>query len=220
MGLKSYERFTAGRGIPFCTAALTWDHASNVHDGLSLSGSDSGYPDMYLRPDPGTLRRLPWAPATGHLTGDLVAEDGAPVATAPRSVLDHVITRLAGLGYQAEIGIEFEFYLLDTDRQPLGAFSQCYSAQATNSMDPLFGDILAGLEGFVDVEAANAEYGPAQCEINLRHKPAMEAADQAVRFRYAVKELARRSGSHAYLHGQAVQRLLGQFDARPRVVVV
>ena len=146
---------------------------------------------------PGTLRRLPWAPATGHLTGDLVAEDGVPVATAPRSVLDHVITRLAGLGYQAEIGIEFEFYLLDTDRQPLGAFSQCYSAQATNSMDPLFGDILAGLEGFVDVEAANAEYGPAQCEINLRHKPAMEAADQAVRFRYAVKELARRSGSHA-----------------------
>jgi glutamine synthetase len=143
------------------------------------------------------LRPLPWSPATGHVLGDLSDEDGAPITTAPRSVLSRVIERLQALGYHAQVGIELEFYLLDADRQPLGAFQQCYSTQAMNRMDPLFGDLLVGLDGFVDVEAANAEYGPGQCEINLRHKPALEAADQAIRFRYAVKELARRAGSHA-----------------------
>jgi hypothetical protein len=48
------------------------------------------------------------------------------------------------------------------------------------------------LRGFVELEGANSEYGPGQCEVNLGHLDALEAADQAARFKYATRELARR----------------------------
>ncbi len=38
------------------------------------------------------------------------------------------------------------------------------------------------------------EYGPGQVELNLRHLPPIEAADQAMLFKYAIKRLAREQG--------------------------
>ena len=55
-----------GAQIAFCSAALAWDYKGDVHDGTSITGPDSGYPDAFLRPDPSAFRWLPWrrAPAT------------------------------------------------------------------------------------------------------------------------------------------------------------
>ena len=44
------------------------------------------------------------------------------------------------------------------------------------------------------VEACNPETGPGQFEITLRHRPALEAADDAFLFKAAVKELAAQEG--------------------------
>jgi glutamine synthetase len=46
----------------------------------------------------------------------------------------------------------------------------------------------------VALEGGNSEYGPGQCEVNLGHADALAAADQAARFKYAIRELARRRG--------------------------
>jgi glutamine synthetase len=88
--------------------------------------------------------------------------------------------------------VEIEFHLLAQDGSPLSDGVQAYSLQVLNQLEPVFGELIEGLRGFVELEGGNSEYGPGQCEVNLRHVDALQAADQAARFKYAARELARR----------------------------
>jgi glutamine synthetase len=187
----------AGEGFAFCDAALTWDVTGDVKDGLRLSSWDTGYPDMFAVPELATYRPLPWRPRTGQVVCDLVDHHGELVRTAPRTVLRRVLDRLAGLGYEARVGIEIEGHLLDAGGAPLSDGLHAYSLQKLGELDPTIDEIARGLRGFVDLEGVNTEYGPGQVEINLRHAPALTAADQATRLKYAVRELARRAGALA-----------------------
>jgi glutamine synthetase len=88
--------------------------------------------------------------------------------------------------------VEIEFHLLAQDGSPLSDGVQAYLLQVLNQLEPVFGDLIDGLRGFVELEGGNSEYGPGQCEVNLGHLDALQAADQAARFKYAARELARR----------------------------
>ncbi|HSS59756.1 MAG TPA: hypothetical protein VLK59_17215, partial [Solirubrobacteraceae bacterium] len=119
-------------------------------------------------------------------------------------VLRRVVDALSERGYAAQVGVEIEFHLLRPDRSHAAEGVQCYSLQRANDLDPALDRILSGLEAFgVDLEGGNMEYGPGQVEVNLRHLPPIEAADQAFAFKYAIKQLARREG------------LLATFMAKP-----
>lgn len=202
-GILRGKRVPAGKflrraessGFPFCDAALAWNFVGDVLDGMRLTGWDTGYGDMIARPDLSTFRWLPWKPGVGIVVADLVDHHGERTRTAPRTVLQRAIDRLDSLGYQAAIGVEIEFYLLDPSGEPLADGVQCYSLQKANEMDPVFTDLFDGLGRIADVEAANVEYGPGQCEVNLRYDAPMASADQAMLFKYAAKELARRGGA-------------------------
>jgi glutamine synthetase len=187
----------AGGGFAFCDAALTWDVEGDIKEGLRLSGWGTGYPDLYAIPDLATFAPLPWRPRTGQVVCDLFDHDGERIRTAPRTVLRRVVERLAALGYEAEVGIEIEFHLLDGEGRPLFEGAHAYSLQKLNELDPVIGEILAGLRGFVDLEGGNSEYGSGQAEVNLRHAPPIAAADQASRLKYATREIARRAGAIA-----------------------
>ena len=50
--------------------------------------------------------------------------------------------------------------------------------------------------------AANHEYGRSQFEINLKHGPALDAADRAFRFKAVVKDMAAREGLLATFIGK------------------
>jgi glutamine synthetase len=181
-----------GEGFAFYSAALTLDITGEVQSGLRHSDWETGFPDFYAVPDLTSFRLLPWREGAAHVISDLVDEERRLVPAAPRSVLRRAIGRLAALGYQAKVGVEIEFHLLDDAGTPLIGGMQTYSLQVLNELDPVFGEILDGLRGFVDLEGGNSEYGPGQCEVNLGYADAMEAADQAARFKYATRELARR----------------------------
>jgi glutamine synthetase len=169
----------------------------DILEGMRLTGWDTGYGDMFARPDLSTFHWLPWRRGVGLVMSDLTDHHGDPIRTAPRTVLRRAIDRLAGLGYKAELGVELEFYLLRAVGGHLADGIQCYSLQKANEMEPVVGAIFEGLASFCEVEGANVEYGPAQYEVNLRHAPPLEAADQASRFKYGTKELARRNGAVA-----------------------
>jgi glutamine synthetase len=140
---------------------------------------------------------VPWRDRAGHVISDLVDHHGNLVPASPRTVLRRATDRLARLGYRAEVGVEIEFHLLQEDGAPIVDGFQSYSLQVLNQLDPVFGEVLDGLREFVALEGGNSEYGPGQCEVNLRHADALAAADQAARFKYAARELARRSGALA-----------------------
>lgn len=186
-----------GAGFAFCNAALAWDVAGDVKSGLRHADWDTGFPDFFAVPDLRSFRRLPWRDGAGHVISDLVDHHGELVAASPRTVLRRAVDRLAALGYRARVGVEIEFHLLAPDGTPLSDGVQAYSLQVLNQIEPVFGTILTGLRDFVALEGGNSEYGPGQCEVNLGHLEALEAADQAARFKYATRELARRSDALA-----------------------
>jgi len=184
-----------GTGFPFCNASLAWDVAGDVKSGLRHADWDSGFPDFFAVPDLRSFRTLPWRPGAGHVISDLVDHHGELIAASPRTVLRRAVDRLAALGYRARVGVEIEFHLLAPDGSLLSDGVQAYSLQVLNQLEPAFGAILDGLREFVELEGGNSEYGPGQCEVNLRHLDALDAADQAARFKYATRELARRNGA-------------------------
>ncbi|HEY4830766.1 MAG TPA: glutamine synthetase family protein [Solirubrobacteraceae bacterium] len=184
-------------GFAFCNASLTWDVAGDVKAGLRHADWDTGFPDFFAVPDLDTFRLLPWREGAGHVISDLVDHHGELVFASPRTVLRRTVDRLAALGYTARVGVEIEFHLLGEDETPLSDGLQAYSLQVLNQLEPAVGGILDGLRSFVELEGGNFEYGPAQCEINLRHLDALAAGDQAARFKYATRELARRHGALA-----------------------
>ena len=183
-------------GFGFCNASLSWDITGEVKAGLRHADWESGFPDFFAVPDLSSFRVVPWRERAGHVICDLVDDRGQLVAASPRTVLARAIDRLAELGYSARVGVEVEFHLLGDDGAPLVG-SQSYSLQVLNQLDPVFGEILDGLRGFVELEGGNSEYGPGQCEVNLSHDHALAAADQAARFKYGTRELARRRGTLA-----------------------
>lgn len=191
---ESFLDRARGAGFAFCNAALAWDVAGDVKPGLRHADWDSGFPDFFAVPDLRSFRRLPWREGVAHVICDLVDHHGELVAAAPRTVLRRAVERLAALGYEARVGVEVEFHLLGADGAPLSDGVQAYSLQVLNELEPVFGQILDGLREFVELEGGNSEYGPAQCEVNLRHLEALKAADQAARFKYATRELARQGG--------------------------
>ncbi len=182
------------KGIAFADASLTWDYSGDVLDGCRVSGWETGYPDFFMIPDVSTATKIPWREGVAMVHGPLRDHHGQPVSTAPRNILSRVVDRLASHGYTASVGAEIEFYLVDEDANPQADGIQCYSLAKANDLDPAFGDLLNGLNGFVDVEGSNIEYGPAQCEVNLNHGDPIWAADQAFRMKYGIREIARRQG--------------------------
>ncbi len=108
-----------------------------------------------------------------------------------------MLARLAGLGYTAKIGVEFEFYLLNPDGSPFQDDIHAYSLENANALDPLLTDLNETLGAFTRLEGIQTEYGPGQVETNLVYTDALEAADDAARLKYAAKEVARKHGKIA-----------------------
>ena len=186
-----------GKGFAFCEAALAWNTDGTVIDSLALTNWSAGYPDVYAVPDFSTFNRLPWRPGVGHVISDIVSHHRTPSLLDPRGVLKRVLSRLEGLGYTAKIGVEFEFYLLETDGSPLIEAVQAYSLENANALDPLIADLYETLGAFTRLEGVQTEYGPGQVETNLVYTDALAAADDSARLKYAAKEVARRHGKLA-----------------------
>lgn len=186
-----------GTGFAFCEASLGWNSDATVIDGLQVTNWNGGYPDVFAVPDLDTFRPLPWRPGVGHVISDIVGHDRQPSLLDPRAVLKRVLRRLAGLGYTAKVGVEFEFYVLDADGSPFQNDIHAYSLENANAFGPLLADLQETLGAFTRLEGIQTEYGPGQLETNLVYTDALEAADDGARLKYAVKEVARRHGKLA-----------------------
>jgi glutamine synthetase len=208
------------RGIALCEAiwALQVDEREPVSppDGHAGYFPGHGYPDVIAMPHPETARVVPWHHRTALLLCGFAHRGGAPLALSPRDILAAVVAEARARGFEPHVGIELEFYVLRESASSIAAKrpSQLTSIEASPSV---YG-VLAGSrqEAFgrrlrenllafdLPLQACNPEAGPGQLEVNLRHGPALRAADDAFLLKLAVKELAQRDG------------LLATFMAKPR----
>jgi glutamine synthetase len=187
----------AEEGLPFCLGALGWDIEGTVFPSDVVSW-DNGYPDVVALPDLDSLRVVPWRQGTALVLADIVDSGHRSVAVGTRGVLKRVLAQAEAIGVIPVVGAELEFYVFDEQLRPIYEGTQAYSLGHAGRLEPFFRDLRSKLESLgIAVEASHSEYGPAQSEVNLVYADALKAADQALLFKYAVKEVARLHGLRA-----------------------
>ncbi|TCK92431.1 glutamine synthetase [Natranaerovirga hydrolytica] len=178
-----------------------------MFDGSSIEGFlRSEEADMYLKPDLDTFEIFPWRPQQGkvaRLICDIYKADGNPFEGDPRYVLKKVLNEAWEMGYELNIGTEFEFFLFHTDENG-NPTTITHDKAGYFDLGPLdLGenvrrDIVLTLEdmGF-EIEASHHEVAPGQHEIDFKQTNALRAADNITTFKLVVKVIAQRHGLHA-----------------------
>ena len=184
--------------------------------GAGLNVADlTGASDFVMVPDPTTFKVLPWVSGSAWLLGDCYYQNGAPVPLSTRQLCRTALNKLADAGYRYLTGLELEFYifkLVDPRLEP----SQCgqpsqppevcmlahgYQYLTENRFDelqPILDQIRSTLlELSLPVRTMEAEMGPSQCELTFGPVEGLQAADNAVIVRSAIKQVCRRHGYHA-----------------------
>jgi glutamine synthetase len=191
------EKFTEDRGMRLpevvVAASVTGEFPSTDAYYKVIASTDK---DMHLRPDPTTVRIVPWATdPTAQIVHDCYNANGRIVPFAPRSVLKHVISLYEAEGLQPIVAPELEFYLVarNTDpdlplKAPIGR-----SGRAETSRQALFEDMYAYCEKMnLNVDTLIHELGAGQMEINFFHSDPLSLADEVFFFKRTVREAAMR----------------------------
>ena len=211
-----------GKIIP--AAKFSHDYGTRLPEGIFATTVTGDYPDeydelvaaadsdMYLRPDPDTVRMVPWASdATAQIIHDCFTRDGRPHELAPRNVLRRVLALYEQLDLQPVVAPELEFFLVqkntdpDFPLQPPAGRSgrpetarQSYSIDAVNEFDPILDLMYDYAEAMqLDVDTLIHESGAAQLEVNFQHQDPMSRADQVFLFKRTMREAAMRHGVYA-----------------------
>jgi glutamine synthetase len=173
---------------------------------------DDTEPDLILRPDPATLRMVPWyEEPTAQIICDAFHREGYESEIAPRAVLKRVLALYEAKGWRPVVAPELEFYLckknIDPDyplEPPIGRSGraetgrQSYGIDAVNEFDPIFDDMYDWCEAQdLEVDTLIHESGAAQVEVNFLHGDALALADQVFLFKRTVRQAALRHDVYA-----------------------
>ncbi len=214
--------YESGRPLPSTILGLTM-HGEDVDDsGLVW---DVGDIDCRAYPLAGSLVRLPWRKMpTAAVQVCMHPQEGMPAAIAdPRHVLVEVIDRLKADGFHPVMACELEFYLLDQKRDAAGRpqpaldadgnrprSTQVYGLRELEQIEPFLADLYAACKAQgIPARTAISEYAPGQVEITLEHGDALDAMDQAVRYKRLVKGVAHAHGMQACFMAKPFAEIAG-----------
>ncbi|HUN91108.1 MAG TPA: glutamine synthetase family protein [Burkholderiaceae bacterium] len=208
------EKFTEDRGMrmPEDVLAMTVNGDKPSDDPGYRAVIAATDHDLVLRPDPTTVRPVPWAAdSTAQVIHDCFRGDGQPADFVPRSVLRRVIALFRDRGWRVVVAPELEFYLVAKNADPnmpltppvgrsgrAETVRRAYSIDAVNEFDPLFEDIYDYCKAMeLDVDTLIHEVGAGQMEINFLHGDPLELADQTFYFKRTLRETALRHQMYA-----------------------
>jgi len=218
--LAVYEN---GRPLPSTMLGLTLNGDDVENSGLVW---DVGDIDCRAYPLSGSLQRMPWRliPTAAVQVG-MHPEEGMPAAVAdPRHLLSRVIDALQADGYYPVMAAELEFYLLDAQRDSQGRpqpardadggrprATQVYGLRELEQIEPFLADLYAACkQQGIPARTAISEYAPGQVEITLEHRTdALQAMDEAVRYKRLVKGVAHKHGMAACFMAKPFEHLAG-----------
>ena len=214
-------------GLDFSGAIYSLDTGNNVFVPPFTAGGGfgiaelTGFPDIVLVPDPTTFQILPWADRTGWLLCDAYFANGQPVPLDGRGLLRRQLAALGELGYDFTAGLEIEFSVFSLAHDPLtpenagftppppgvSIFERGYQFLSETRLDSMAGTLDAIRDALwalgLPPRSMEDEWGPGQVEVTFGPMTGLAAADAAVLFRSAVKQVCQRRG------------LLATFMSRP-----
>ncbi len=169
---------------------------------------EDGDADRVAWPVAGTLAPATWLGADSAEVMLAMHElDARPCDLDPRRMLQGVIDRFTADGLTPVVACELEFYLLDGRRARDGGIRQArgpdgrvpphrqvYGLDSHDLDGAYLRDLWAACDALgLPTGAAIGEYAPGQYEMTLIHKPdALQACDDAIRFKRAAKGVADR----------------------------
>lgn len=197
-------------------------------------------PDVYLKPDPDTVRLVPWYDnPTAQVIHDCFDGEGKPIEMYSRYVLQRVVELYDAKGWRPIVAPESEFFLvqINTDPDlpllpPIGRSGrpetgrQSYGIDAANEFDSIFEDVYKYCEkAEINIDTLTHEAGSAQMEINFDHGDPIYLADQVFLFKrllrqaalkhnvyatFMAKPLAGQPGSAMHIHQSVVDKKTGR----------
>jgi glutamine synthetase len=214
--------YESGRPLPSTILGLTLQGDDVEDSGLVWEVGDI---DCRAYPLPGSLVRMPWRQIpTAALQVSMHPQEGLPATVAdPRHLLAKVLEGLHAKGYRPIMACELEFYLLDARRDANGRLqpaldadgarprhTQVYGLRELEMIEPFLADLYSAckLHG-IPARTAISEYAPGQVEITLEHGDALQAMDQAVRYKRLVKGIAHKHGMQACFMAKPFDHLAG-----------
>ncbi|QYJ76521.1 glutamine synthetase family protein [Shewanella sp. FJAT-52076] len=212
-----------GRPLPSTILGLTVQGDDVEDTGLVWEVGDA---DCLAFPIEGGLLMQPWRnqpTAQVHLA--MHPDAGLPAAVAdPRLVLSRVIASLQADGFYPVMAAELEFFLLDqrfdANGKPQPAMqsdghrptqTQVYGILELERLQPFLDDLYHACEvQGIPARTAISEYAPGQVEITLEHRfDALQAMDEAVRYKRLVKGVAAKHGMQACFMAKPFGELAG-----------
>lgn len=205
----SVEKFksAAAAGLGFCDVIFGWDIADVLYDNARYTGWHTGYPDAHAKIDLDTLRFIPWESGTAFFLMDFYDRAGAGLEISPRQVLRSVLDRAAAKGFGVKLAAEYEFWIFKEtpqsihekrfrDLAPVSPGMFGYSVLRASQNSALVLELMEGLNSFnIPLEGFHTETGPGVYEAAITVDEGLAAADKAVLFKTAAKEICARHGA-------------------------
>ena len=181
-------------GTRFCLGVFGTHYDKDLLDAPHAKVK-AGLPDMELHWRHDDIRDG-WDPSTKVVLGDLMDEDGAPLALCPRGALKRAVAGWQARGLNPKVGIELEAFALQADDQgrlmPYDAPGGVVYGTGPFA-DPLrFNDRIWEMAddlGF-RLDMITAEFDSPQYEYTLTFDDAVKAVDDIVLFRLMAREIA------------------------------
>lgn len=198
--------------------ARAFEHGIAI-DASAIEGfGDETHSDVFLHPDPSTLAILPWRPEHGRVVRmycDITYPDGKPVECDTRNILKNAVKEAEQAGLYFQFGAETEFYLFKLDengnptKEPFDNAGYMDIAPADKG-ENIRREICLTLEQMgITPESSHHEEGPGQNEIDFRYSSPLEATDNAMTFRSAVKAIVSRNGISADFSPKPIENAPG-----------
>jgi glutamine synthetase len=194
------------RKMSFCDVVFGWDSGDVCYDNSQFTGWHTGYPDGDVMIDLSTFRTIPWENDLPMFLGDFSSSLNEDVSVCPRNLLKKIQKQCLDMGFYPLFSLEYEWFNFENTPQQLaddnftnlkpitpGMFGYSILRPSLNSdyFNALFDDL-----GKFDVqlEGMHTETGPGVYEAAIRHDEILSAADKAILFKTAVKEIAYKYG--------------------------
>ncbi len=208
-------------GCGLTTTLLAKDTSHTTVFPVFTPGGGFGIPEMenagdfVAVPIPASFRILPWAPGTGWLLCDGYLDNGREVPFSTRRILKTAMQAMTDEGFDYIAGIEIEchiYRLEDPMLRPEDATQPAsppkvsllnhgfnyLTEQRMDEIDPVFEIVRRDLMALgLPLRTIESEFGASQFEFTMAPAGGLEAADNMILFRSAVKQICHRHGYHA-----------------------
>ena len=190
----------------FCSVIFGWDSSDSCYDASTYTGWHTGYPDAAVKVVPESFRRIPWDNNVAFFLGEFIDGNNRPLEVCPRQVLKKILNKADKMGFSAFVGCEYEWFnfkespdSLQTkgyrDPIPLTPGMYGYSLLRSNLHNDYFNQLFDLCAEFrIPIEGLHTESGPGVYEAAIQATAALEAADRAVLFKTAAKQIANNAG--------------------------